>query len=337
MDFFVRQLEPAWFAARMRLAEFLATAPENLVFAENATAAMNVVAASVQLQREHEILLTNHEYGAVVRIWQRAAATSGASVQVARLPEVMESSEQVIDALFASVTDRTRLIVVSHITSPTAITLPVERICAEARRREIAVCVDGPHAVAQLPLDLDRLDCDFYCASCHKWLCAPFGSGFLYAAPRRQANLRPPLLSWGRIPPTPLEHWSDEFLWSGTRDPSAYLAIPAAIDYLESVGLATFRERSHRLAQYTRQRILDLVGGQPITPNAAEWYSHMTHLPLPPGDAAELQRALWEHDRIEVPVIQWNDRRWIRVSHHLYNTTADIDHLVQALSRHMPM
>ncbi|HEY3395104.1 MAG TPA: aminotransferase class V-fold PLP-dependent enzyme, partial [Lacipirellulaceae bacterium] len=152
MDFFVRQFEPAWLESRKRLAAFAGTAADNLVFVENATAGMNVVAATMRLQPGDEVLLTDHEYGAVERIWRRACQTAGAAEPViAQLPCQLESADQVVDAIFRSATERTRLLVVSHITSPTAIILPVQKICDEARRRGIAVCVDGPHAPAQVP------------------------------------------------------------------------------------------------------------------------------------------------------------------------------------------
>jgi len=334
MDFFVRQYEPAWLQARRRLAGLLGAAEGNLVFAENATAAMNVLAHSVALRPGDEVLLTDHEYGAVQRIWRRAVdQVPGAVFVEAKLPLPIEAAEQVVQAIFASATDRTRLLVVSHITSATAVTLPVERIVAEARRRGIMVCVDGPHAVAQLPLELDRLGCDFYCASCHKWLCAPFGSGFLYVAPQHHAAIRTPQLSWGRLPPGPLEAWSDEFIWTGTRDPSAYLAVPAAIDFLEHVGLDRFRRQTHALARYARQQLVELTGLAPIVPDSPDWYGCMAHAPLPPGDARGLQQLLSSEYGIEVPIIAWGDRRWIRVSCHLYNTDQEIDRLVEALRR----
>jgi isopenicillin-N epimerase len=332
IDFFVRKLEPAWFQARQRLAERIGADARNLVFAENATAAMNVVAHSLALRSGDEVLLTDHEYGAVQRIWRRAAeSVEGATVGVAKLPLPIESADQIVDAIFSAASDRTRLVVVSHITSPTAVTLPVQQIAAQAKRRGILVCVDGPHAIAQLPLELDRLGCDFYCASCHKWLCAPFGSGFLYVAPQHHATIRTPLLSWGRLPPEPLQVWSDEFLWSGTRDPSAYLAVPAAIDFLDQVGWDRFRGHTHALAQYARQRLVELTGQTPLVPDSPNWYGSMAHVPLPPGDAPALQRQLWTEYGIEVPIISWSDRRWIRVSCHLYNTRQEIDRLVDAV------
>jgi isopenicillin-N epimerase len=334
MDFFVRRFEPAWFQARRRLAGLIGADEGNLVFAENATAAMNVLANSLRLQPDDEVLLTDHEYGAVQRIWRHAVeSVAGASLGVAKLPLPIESSEQVVEAIFAAATGRTRLLVVSHITSATAVTLPVEPVVAEAKRRGILVCIDGPHAIAQLPLELERLGCDFYCASCHKWLSASFGSGFLYVAPQHHAAIRTPQLSWGRLPPAPLDVWSDEFLWTGTRDPSAYLAVPAAIDFLEQVGLERFRRHTHALARYARQQLVELTSLTPIVSDSPDWYGCMAHVPLPPGDARALQQQLWAEYGIEVPIISWGERRWIRVSCHLYNTCREIDRLVDAVRR----
>ncbi len=147
MDFFVRKFEPAWNHARQRLADFVGAAPENLVFVENSTAGMNVVANSFPLQRGDEVLLTDHEYGAVLRIWQRACQSAeAAEPRIAALPAKFETAAQVVDAIFQGANGRTRLLVVSHITSPTAVILPVRQICNEAHRRGISVCIDGPHA-----------------------------------------------------------------------------------------------------------------------------------------------------------------------------------------------
>jgi isopenicillin-N epimerase len=333
MDFFMRQYEPAWFAARRRLAALVGADEHDLVFVENATAAMNVVAASLKLDQGDQVLLTDHEYGAVHRIWQRAVSrTAGAEVRIAELPSRIETAEQVVDAIFAAAGPQTRLLVVSHITSPTAITLPVEAIAGQARQRGIPVCVDGPHAPAQVPLDLAGWGCDFYCASLHKWLSAPFGSGFLFVRPEHQSQIAPPQLSWGRLLPHRPESWSDEFIWSGTRDPSPVLAVPAAIDFLQQVGEPTFREHGYELATYARHRLAEWTGLTPITPDDRQWFTCMAHAPLPPGDATRLQQELWHRYAIEVPIVSWKDRRWIRVSCHLYNRCEDIDRLFQALT-----
>ncbi|MGE3779956.1 MAG: aminotransferase class V-fold PLP-dependent enzyme [Pirellulaceae bacterium] len=334
MDFLTRRLAPAWLEARKRVADFLHTDFHNLIFVTNATEAMNLVAHSFPLSPGDEVLLTDHEYGAVRRIWQQRAAVCRAECRVAALPLPLESAEQVLATLDANCTDRTRLLVVSHITSPTAIRLPVERICQAARRRGIAVCIDGPHAVAQLPLQLDALDCSFYAASCHKWLSAPFGTGFLYVAPPWQAWLKPMQISWGLPPPDVPQGWDDEFFWQGTRDPSPWLALPAAIDFLSSVGWDAFRQRSRWLARYARQQLAPLSPPHlpPVAADLDEWYTGMAHVPLPAGDRAPLQNLLWTRFGIEVPIIGWRDRRWVRVSCHLYNRSADIDALARALS-----
>jgi isopenicillin-N epimerase len=349
MDFLVRQFEPAWLAARDRLAAFVGTAGSNVIFVENATAGMNIVADSFPLAAGDEVILTDHEYGAVERIWQRACQRAGAHLRTAVLPLPLASSEETVAAVFATANERTRLIVVSHITSPTAAILPVAEICREARQRGIAVAIDGPHAIAQVPLSIDELGCDFYAASCHKWLSAPLGSGFLYVAPRWQSHVRPPVLSWGRIPPTRIESWSDEFVWAGTRDPSAYLAIPAAIEFLEQVGLTAFRERTHWLARYARNRLAELADLSPIMVDDPAWYGSMAHMPLPPPAGSRagslnrpdetcpisnpLQNTIWRELAIEVPVVEFRGARYIRVSCHLYNDTAQIDALVRGLAK----
>jgi isopenicillin-N epimerase len=229
--------------------------------------------------------------------------------------------------------------VVSHITSPTALILPVAEICRRAKARRVPVCVDGPHAVAMVPINLQNLDCDYYVASCHKWLSAPFGSGFLYASRRRQSSMKPCLTSWGGSLEGRPSSWKDEFRWIGTRDPAAFLAIPSAIDFLRDSGLEDFRLRTHALAGYARERLISLTGLAPPWPDSVEWYGSMIALPLPKAPEAPpagvqrdpLQHALWQRHRIEVPIVHWRGHRLLRVSCHLYNTQSDIDRLVEAL------
>ncbi len=332
MDFFVRTLEPALFAARERLARFVRTAPENLVFVENATTAMNIVADNFPLAAGDEVVLTDHEYDAVRRIWQRKCRRAGASEPViAKLPLPIESNEQIVEAVFAAVSPRTRLIVVSHVASATALILPVAEICRRARQAGLAVCIDGPHAPAHVPLDIDALGCDFYTASLHKWLSAPFGSGFVYVAPQRQSQIEPLVLSWGRVGPQKPQSWDDEFVWSGTRDPSAYLSVPAAIDFIESAGVDALRERTHYLARFAYETLRPLSSEPPIMVGDHRVGS-MVLIPLPPGDSRSLQTALWKQHGIEVPIIDFADRRFVRVSCHLYNRRDDIQRLYGALT-----
>jgi isopenicillin-N epimerase len=336
MDFYVRQFEAHWLATRSALAAFVGTAADNLVFVENATMGMNLVADNVALRAGDEVVLNDHEYGAVLRIWQRACRRAGAAAPViARLPARFESPDEVVAAIFAAVTERTKLVVVSHITSPTALILPVAAICAEARRRGVAVCIDGPHAPVQQPVDIDALGCNFYTASCHKWLSAPLGSGFLAVHPQHQARFEPVMLSWGRLLPNVPQRWYEEFMWSGTRDASCYFAIADAIRFMEHVGAEAFRQRTHALAHYARVRLVELTGLEPPLADSPCWYGSMALAPLPAVDAARLQNDLWREHGIEVPIIDFGGRQYVRVSCHLYNTPRQIDALAAALRRHL--
>lgn len=333
MDFYVRQMEPLLSEARSKVAQFVGTELENLVFVENATFGMNVVAESFKLKPGDEVLLNNHEYGAVHRIWQRKADEAQAKVVVAQLPESFESTEQIVDCLKSKATENTRLVVVSHITSPTAIILPIKEICQAFRELGVVTCIDGPHAPAHVDIDIDDLGCDFYVASCHKWLCATLGTGFCYAHPRWHDKMQPVLKSWGRLLPAMPETWDEEFIWSGTRDPSGYLSIPVAIEVLQSIGLDKFREHAYGLAGYARERLVDLTGQSPIAPK--NWYGCMAHVPLPDGNYNELQQWLWNNKGIEVPIVDFDGRWFVRVSCHLYNRRDQIDLLVDSLQEYM--
>ncbi len=339
MDFFVRRMEPLLDDASQTMGDFVGADGQDLVFVDNSTTAMNIVADSIGLQPDDEVLLTDHEYGAVMRIWRRVCKRAGANVVVQRLPFPLSSIDETVDAFFAGVSPRTKLIVVSHITSPTSTILPVQQICERAKTLGIPVCVDGPHALAMLPLNLRQMGCDYYAVSCHKWLCGPFGSGFLYVRRRQQQSLQPTVMSWGRSVSGRSAGWKDEFEWIGTRDPAAFLATSAAIEFLQSYGLDKFRQQTHELAQYARQRIVEFTGLEPHIPDSPKWYGSMISVPLPnsdgpatkPNEPDPLQVLLWTKYKIEIPVIHWHGRRFIRVSCHIYNRPADIDRLVDAL------
>jgi isopenicillin-N epimerase len=336
MDFLSRQAEGRWLAARERLATWLATEPENIALCENATAGMNEVAGWFPLGINDEVLLNNHEYGAVKRIWQRRCLHAEALLRVVTIPIPCSSRSQIVEAILSACTERTKLVVLSHITSPTAIRLPVEVIASELKKRRIACCIDGPHALLQERVKLPEIDCDFYTASCHKWLCAPLGSGFVYVAPRWHSQVRPLRLSWGRLNPNKPQSWSEELIWTGSRDMSAQLAIPAALDFFAQLDLEQIDLRNHALACYARERLISLPGAEPITPQGREWFGWMVAVSLPPGSYSTLQQRLWERHQIEVPIVEFEGRTLVRVSCHLYNCLQDIDKLHKALLCELP-
>ena len=330
MDVYVRQFAGEILQVRQRLGAFVGSDAANLVLVENATFGMNVVAESWPLKPGDQVVLNVHEYGAVRRIWERRCRRTGGQLVDVHLPPVFESPDAVVDAIFSQIGPRASLLVISHITSPTALILPIEAICRAARQRGLPICVDGPHAPAHVPLGVDALDCDFYLASCHKWLSATLGTGFLYAHPRVQARVEPLIKSWGLLLPDLPQRWDEEFTWSGTRDPSIYLSIPAAIDFLEQVGLDSFRQRAYWLASHVQSLLVDRFKTTPLGRGSYRWYGTMAHVPLPPGDWTGLQERLWRGYGIEVPIILFEGSWYIRVSCHLYTTARQLEYLVAA-------
>lgn len=348
MDFFIRRLEVELEDAMKVLAGFLGASRECLTFVDNATTGMNIVAETMKLQPDDEVLLNDHEYGAVFRIWRRKAQATGARVVTADLPDPLSSQDEVVEAILKRVTARTRLIVASHVTSATAVELPVELLCQRAHERGVAVCVDGPHAIAMKPVQLGKLDADFYTASCHKWLSGPLGSGFLFVSPRWQKELQPSVVSWGGSVGGRQASWKDEFNWIGTRNPAPSLAIPTAIKFLSqpakvstqagASALDEFRQHSRTLVRFVSERVSSLTGLAPYISDLDQWCGSMVSIPLPldgpppkPGQRDPLQDALWERYRIEIPIVHWSGRRFVRVSAHLYTSVADLDRLMEAL------
>jgi isopenicillin-N epimerase len=341
MDFLLRGAPPLLWQARERLASFVGGDPRRFVFTANVTAAVNLVASSLTLPSPGEILLSDHEYGAMHWCWERAAQRQGLTLRTFALPILPSSPAEIVDAAVAAMTERTRLFFFSHVLSPTGMILLAQALCAEARRRGIITVVDGAHSPAFLPLDLNTIGADYYGANCHKWLLAPIGSGFLYAAAGALERLRPLQVSWGWRPDRARLDERDEFgstprlrlfEFEGTRDPCAWLAIPTAIDFQEELGFQRIRSRIAELTHHVRRQLTGLAGLTPNTPDAPELSGAMVAFRLPSGvEAPTLRRRLWEEYRIEAPIIERPDRLLIRTSTHFYNTEAEVNRLAEVL------
>jgi isopenicillin-N epimerase len=338
MDFVVRRLPPLLWEARTRLAAFLGGEPRRLVFTANVTAAINQVASGLVLAAPGEILLTDHEYGAMHWCWERAAQRQGLSVRTFALPADPPTPAAIVEACVRAMSSRTTVLFFSHILSPTGMVLPARELCAEARRRGVLTVVDGAHAPAMVPLRLDELGADFYAGNAHKWLLAPTGSGFLYIGAGNEDRLQPLQVSWGWRRDMGRLDERDEFgstprlrayEFEGTRDPCAWLTVPTAIDFQERLGFEVIRARNGALAEHVRERLVFLP---PATPWPAGLHRFMTAFHLPESaDAVTLRQHLWDPHRIEVPIIERPDGLLVRVSTHFYNTEEEIDHLARAL------
>jgi isopenicillin-N epimerase len=292
---------------------------------------VNIVARSLDLEPGDEVLATDHEYGAADRTWRFICGLRGARYVNTPISLPLGSDERFLEELWRGVTPRTRVIFISHITSPTALTLPVAAVYRRARAEGILTVVDGAHAPGQVDLHLEELEADFYTGNCHKWLCAPKGAGFLYARPERQALLSPLVVSWGwesEMPgPSP---FIDYFSWTGTSDPSSYLSVPAAIDFQRLHQWPRVREACHSMAVWARDRLLALLGTPPLCDD--DHFVQMCAVELPQGSIERLGTRLWDDYRVEVPLIKWNGRELLRVSIQAYNCPEDVDRLIEALT-----
>jgi len=318
--------------ARSALASYLHCAPDEVVYFPNVTHALNVVARSLPLAEGDEILTTDHEYGALDRTWRFLVGKTRARYVMQPLPYPLTDPNEMVEALWAGVTPRTRVLFLSHITSPTAVTFPIESLIARARAAGIWTVVDGAHAPGQVPVDLGALGVDFYGGNCHKWMCAPKGAGFLYARRDVQHLVEPLVVSWGwdAREPGP-SRFIDEQEFQGTRDLASYLSVPAAIEFQAQHDWSRVRAECHELVRWGRAAVADLTGLPHVAADSPGWYAQMVTLPLPPCDHAELKRRLYDDFGIEIPVMVWHDRPYIRISAQGYNSRADVERLVEAL------
>ena len=321
--------------ARVALGALLGADPDHLVFLPNATHAVNTIARSLRLAAGDEVLATDHEYGACDHTWRRACLRSGATYVQAEIPLPFEAGT-FTDRVWAAVTPRTRVLFLSHLTSATALIFPIEELCRRARTAGILTVIDGAHVPGHLDLTLDALGADFYTGNCHKWLCAPKGSAFLYARPEHHALLEGLAVSWGysedlagHAPYTGASLLESHHQWQGTRDLSAFLAVPAAIRFQAEHRWETVRRDCHRLAAAALERICAFTGLEPICRDAD--FGQMVVIPVPCADPAALQSTLYDRHRIEIPVTQHRGRTFVRISVQGYNTEADIEALVAAI------
>jgi isopenicillin-N epimerase len=319
-------------AAAQQIAEFIGARGDDLAFVDNATTGANAVLQSFELRPGDEILVTDHGYGAVTFAAQYAARRAGARVVVAELPYPEFDAAVAIACVEAAISDRTRLAVLDHVTSESALVLPLAEMSAACRRRGVAVLADGAHAPGAIALDVPSLGVDWYTANLHKWAWAPRSSGFLWAAQERQDGLHPAVVSWGLD-----QGFTREFDWVGTRDPTPWLAAPAGLEFMDELGADAVRRWNHGLAWQAGLHLRGQWGTQlGMNENAT---GTMITVPLPASlggtreEAARLRDALLFEDAIEVQLHAWGGRLWVRVSAQVYNEMADVERLASAVLR----
>jgi isopenicillin-N epimerase len=332
-DFLVRQLPDLLAGIRAELAEFLAAPQDALVFVDNATAGTQTVIAQSRLRPGDELLTTDHCYPAVLAQLRLAAEASGAGLRIAAVPvttAAVLTSDVVTEAVLSQLTERTRLVVIDHVASCSGLVFPVAEITAGCRRAGVPVLVDGAHATGMLPVDLGALGADYWVGNLHKWLCAPKAAAVLYAAPRWRARLRPLIASHGVS-----DGFQPAFDWTGTRDPSALLAVPAALAFFAKLGWPEVRRHNEDLARRGAELVAAHLGTQPPALGdglAAAMRLVPLRTPLDEAGARDLERRLSAEHGVVVPATCHGGWRWLRVSAQLYNTIDDYERLATALT-----
>ncbi len=325
-----RDARPRLRLAADAVADFVSARGEDLVFVDNATTGVNAVLRSFAWREGDEILITDHSYGAITHAAAFVAREHGASVRVVELPYPVRGPGALVEAVAGALGPRTRLAIVDHITSESALILPIAEIAARCRARGVAILADGAHAPGVLPLEVAELGVDWYVGNLHKWAYAPRSCGFLWAPAGRQAGLHPPVISWGLD-----QGFSAEFDWVGTRDPSPWLAAPEAIAFQRELGFEAIRSHNHALA-WDATRMLAKSWGTTLGMEEP-MVGAMATLALPERagatkeEAARLRDALLFEERIEVQLHEWRGRLWVRISAQIYNEMTDYERLAAAV------
>lgn len=345
VQFLQRELEPELDKARVAMASFVGADVDDLVFVENATSGVNAVLRSLEFKPGDELIITDHQYNACRNAAHYVAERSGARVVLVNIPFPLNSADDVTAAILESVTDRTRLVLVDHITSATALIFPIQEIIKPLADRGVDTLVDGAHAPGMVPLDLNSLGAAYYTGNCHKWLCAPKSAGFLHVRKDKQSQVRPLTISHGaNSPRTDRSRFQLEFAWMGTRDPSAALTVPFTINYLAKMvpgGWDQIMRRNRELALAVRRMFCHSFNWP--TPSPDSMIGSIASMILPESKEPEpLQSSKylehWQYELIkrtgiEVPIINWpkHPKRMVRISAHLYNYMAQYELLAEGI------
>jgi isopenicillin-N epimerase len=334
VKFLGREIQGFLAEARKSLGSYLNADKDDLIFVPNATTGVNIVARSLNLKAGDEVLASDHEYGACNNTWTYLSQRQGFTYKHVAVPLPVKSNEEMLASLWQAVTPKTKVIFLSHLTSPTAVTFPIADICKRAREAGILTVIDGAHAPGQIPLDMQAIDADFYTGNCHKWMCSPKGAGFLYVQRQHQAMIEPLVVSWGwsaKPQETLGSAFLDNYAWHGTQDFSSYLSVPAAIEFQQKYNWPKVRVQCHELLKECLGKLHDLTGLESAYASDA-LYQQLAISPLPKiADLNAFKNKLYDDYCVEIPMTEYKDQQFVRISVQGYNTKEDISRLVGAV------
>lgn len=325
--------------SKLALANYINCDADDLVYTPNPSVAGNTVIKSLRLGANDEVLTTNHEYGAMDRTWKYYCQKAGAKYIQQNISLPLASKEQFIEAFWKGLTSKTKIIFISQITSSTGLIFPVKEICKRAKELGLMTIVDGAHVPAHIDLDLKELDADIYFGACHKWMLTPKGSSFLYVKRALQNLFDPLIISWGYDAEFPSHsQFLDYHEFNGTRDFSAYLTIPVALEFLKKNNWEEEKKKCKTMIREVYPEASKILGTQPICPLTDEFLGQMCSIPVNTANPIELKNLLYDKYRIEIPVMkssasfmQRPNQIFIRISLQAYNSMSDVEKLFEAL------
>jgi len=330
VQFLTYKLYEALRNSRESLAAFLGCKHDEILFFQNPTTAISNIIYNLNLKPEDEVLMTDHEYGALVRAWTAWGLRNKVKIRNAEIHLPLDSKSKFFDDVLKKISSKTKVLFLSHITSPTGLVFPIEDIVDFAKQKKIITIVDGAHVPGHINLNIQKLGCDFYTGALHKWMCGPKGTSFLYVKKEHQNWIKPVVYSWGKKGDDPeSSEFLQNFQWQGTRDMSAFLTVPKIIEYFFTK-IEASRKKSKKLIRGSLQQFKNVLQTEPIS-SGNEFLGQMISYPIPKNIDKDLKRILWKKYRIEIPVFEWNNKKFIRLSIHLYNDQKDIDSLMNAL------
>ena len=330
VHFIEKEIPDLMTKSRKSLSTFLNVDSNDLILIDNPTTAINEIIRSLKLQPGDEIISTDHEYGAMDKAWEFVTEKTGSIYKNIKLPFPIESDNDITSTLINNCSDKTKVLFISHITSPTAIIFPVKELCDFARKNNIITIIDGAHAPGHIELDIMNLNPDYYIGTCHKWLCTPKGVSFLYVNKEMQNKLDPLIIGWGwRDSETKLSNFQSNHQWWGTRDMSSYFCIPLSIMIHQEKEMINSRIKCLSRIPSIRKEINYITKQHDLCPN--KMLGHMASMIIPIENHVEIKNKLINDYNIEIPIFNWKGKNLLRVSYYLYNQKKDINYLIKAL------
>lgn len=318
--------------SRKALGKYVNAHEDDLVFVVNPSYAVNIIAKSFLLKEGDEVLATNIEYGACDKTWNYYCKKAGAVYKRQTIRFPIGSKEDFVQQFFAGVSNRTRLIFISHITSATALRFPVEEICAIAKQKGIPVFIDGAHAPGQEPVDLQKLNVDFYTGACHKWMMTPKGCSFLYVKKEWQSKIDPLVISWGYDALFPSQsQFLDYHQMQGTRDFSAFLTVPYAIEFMKENNWNEVSAHYRQMTQDNAPTLCELLNAKPIAPIDNDFTVQMYSAEIKTSQPEKLHQHFFDEYAIEIPVMRQDDKVYLRYSLNAFNSQEDLDKLFHTI------